>query len=61
MDLPDSNGLAGLAALVNSLLMAPAVMSLRKLARRHDEKIEEHDERLENLEDAKPRKRRIRK
>jgi hypothetical protein len=57
MDLPDSNALAGLAALVNSLLMAPTVVALRKISKRHDDKLEEHDTRLAKIETPKRRRR----
>jgi hypothetical protein len=33
------NGIAGVAALVNSLVLVPSVMALRKIAKGHDERI----------------------
>jgi hypothetical protein len=60
MDLPDSNSIAGLASLVTSLLMVPAIKSLNKIAGKHGEKLEEHDSRIGELElvKRKARKRR---
>lgn len=50
MDLSDLNALAGVAALVNSLLMAPSVAALRKIAKRHDGVLDEHEDRIEAVE-----------
>jgi hypothetical protein len=44
------NGLAGVVALVNSLVLVPSVMALRKIA-------QNHDERIKTLEARKPRAR----
>lgn len=53
------NGTAGFAALVMVWQMRPAVQALRKIAEMHDERLDEHDERLEVLEAPrrKPRRR----
>lgn len=58
MDLPESNTIAGVASLVTSLLMAPAVKALHRIARQHGERLDDHDERIEDLESPKPRRRR---
>lgn len=39
MDLNVVNGIAGIAALVNSLLMVPSVMALRRIANSHESRI----------------------
>jgi hypothetical protein len=55
MTLPDIdsdtvNGIAGIVALVNSLMLVPSIMALRKIA-------EKHEGRLEKLEKKPPKKR----
>jgi len=50
VDINEWNGIAGIAALVNSLLMVPSVLALRRIANSHEHRIT----RLE----SKPRKRR---
>jgi hypothetical protein len=52
MSLEDVNTLAGLAALVNSLILAPTVLALRKIANRHDEDLDDLDDRVVDLEEA---------
>lgn len=51
MDLSDLNSLAGVAALINSMVMVPSVMALRKIADRHDDKLDRHGRKLEELDD----------
>lgn len=60
MDLPDSGHVTGLAQLISSLMIAPAVMALRKIVKRHEDTLENHDERISDLEllKRKARKRR---
>lgn len=50
MDASTANGIAGIASLVTSLLMAPTILALRRIATRHDEKLDSHDERISKLE-----------
>lgn len=63
MDPEIANGMAGIASLVTSLLMVPTILSLRKIATRHDNQIDEHGKRITALETpaapqpAKPRRR----
>ena len=42
--------IAGLAALVNSLVLVPSVMALRKIAKAHEDRHESHDQRITALE-----------
>lgn len=50
MDVETVNGLAGIAALINSLLMVPAVRALRQIAKGHET-------RISKLEGRKPKSR----
>ncbi len=43
------NGIAGIAALVNSLVLVPSILALRKIAKSHDDRI--------TVLEKKPRKR----
>lgn len=55
------NGLAGICALVTSLvygaLLWPTVRGLKRIAEAHDTRLDDHGERLSHLEGARPRRR----
>lgn len=57
MDAETANGLAGIASLVTSVLLVPTILSLKKLASKHDTQLDEHGARLAKLERTKGRKR----
>lgn len=59
---PDvANGLAGLASLVTSLLLVPTLISLRKIASKHEERLDGHDRDISALKATKTTKKPARK
>lgn len=61
MDAETANGLAGIASLVTSVLLVPTILSLRKIASKHEERIDGHDRDIAELKTtAKPSKRAVR-
>lgn len=47
---PLANGLAGIASLVIALFLYPTVKALRVLIEKHDERLDNHGERLARVE-----------
>lgn len=45
-----ANGIAGIASLIIATLLYPTVRSLRTLIERHDERLDDHGERLAKVE-----------
>ena len=51
VDLPSlANGIAGVASLIIATLLYPTIRSLRTIIERHDDRLDDHGERLAKVE-----------